>query len=506
MKRWNKIITTKHVTMVLIPVITIALSLSIWFEATAVPQTDSLVQVTFIINGLVALIALEVDIYRHPFSFTQIHWLFFLTFLVMAPWSQYLSDYRPWGYHWSREGFLLGNELLFGWAALFVIVSVVPWSHLWKFARGRRVANSVSHKKYIAIPTAAEHKREEAEKKSMVSNFSYVSYAVLLVLSLACFVMLGMVAGFGNLFSKATIGIDGNGTGQLVIGVVFRAIPIFAFVIVCLAFKNKRLRWWMLVPLGLLMILTSFPTALARAVAAATYGGLLLIFVPVLRKKNGLFTTILFAGLIVVFPAINVFRKVSLSLCTGLNALADTIVSIPQGFNFEDFDAYSMFMRAIDYVQAYGSTRGLELVSSVLFFVPRSLWPGKLYGSGTMIGEAANLPWTRLSAPLPGEGMMNFGFAGVFLFAIITAAICRVLDSRYHSGRSASLRVFYPFGMIFFFVVMRGELMSALSVTVGYAAIFYVLVGICWVTELLVKWASKDNIKANHGKHAQDSK
>ena len=94
-----KIDTTKKVVLIVLPLLVAVLSISIWFSATAVDRTDGSVLFTFILNWMLGLCALEWEIYRRPISFAQIHWLFFLVFLVIAPWSQYLSDYRCWGYH-----------------------------------------------------------------------------------------------------------------------------------------------------------------------------------------------------------------------------------------------------------------------------------------------------------------------------------------------------------------------------------------------------------------------
>lgn len=482
-----KMDTTKKVVLIVLPLLVAVLSISIWFSATAVDRTDGSVLFTFILNWMLGLCALEWEIYRRPISFAQIHWLFFLVFLVIAPWSQYLSDYRCWGYHATSDSLLYANWLLFGWGIVFLVVSVFPQSILYRM--WRRVAQPLSKGKYLPII-------KSEQRKSLDFSYSIFSYIALLLCSTICFVLLCAMAGFHNLFSKATVGLDGNNTQQLIVGVVFRAIPLFVFLFTVLGYKNSHVKRWMVVYASVLLLLTNFPTSLARVVAAATFGGLVLIFLPQLRKKNGLFILVLLVGLLVVFPAINVFRKETLNLGVALTSVQEAILGIPKGFNYEDFDAFSMFMRALDYVRDYGSTHGLELLSSILFFVPRALWPGKLYGSGTTIGEAAHLPWTRLSTPLPGEGVMNFGVIGVFLFAIFTAAICRYLDSRYHHGVTDGLHFFYPFALIFFFVIMRGELMSALSVTVGYAVVYVLLLFMASKIDHVISIVKEKSFKA----------
>lgn len=457
---------TTKVILVALPVLVISLSFSIGLSATATAAADGFVYFTFLLNLLLSVGALEWEIYRRPISLAQIHWLFFLVFLVIAPWSQYLSDYRCWGYYATKDSLLRANWLLFGWGVVFFAFSVFP----------KKIIQKIMEKLSIPFDLGKQlHPFNMQSESKQSAGQTLSSYIVLSVCSTICFVILCWTAGFTNLFSKSTVGFDGNNTQQLINGVILRAIPLFAFLLTIIAYKRKCVKIPLVIYTGILFLLTNFPTSLARVVAAATFGGLFLILLPKLREQNGLFILLLLVGILIIFPAINVFRRETLDLGTAIDSLRDAVLGIPQGFNYEDYDAYSMFQRSLDYVSKYGPTHGKELLSSILFFVPRTLWPGKLYGSGTLIGEAAHLPWTRLSTPLPGEGVMNFGIAGVFIFAVLIAVLCRYIDSHYKQESLNGFHLLYPFILIFFFVIMRGELMSALSVTVGYTVVYALL-------------------------------
>jgi hypothetical protein len=122
-----------------------------------------------------------------------------------------------------------------------------------------------------------------------------------------------------------------------------------------------------------------------------------------------------------------------------------------------------------------GVFAGAGLASALLFFVPRRVWAAKLLGTGTILGQYAGQSWTRLSCPLPAEGLANFGPAGIVAFAAALGWACSrmslVFDDPARPLRSLA-KTAVPFASLFLFVVMRGELMSTLAVTAGYGFVY----------------------------------
>src|SRR5690606_10878724 len=61
---------------------------------------------------------------------------------------------------------------------------------------------------------------------------------------------------------------------------------------------------------------------------------------------------------------------------------------------------------------------GNYLLSGVFIFIPRSIWPSKNSGTGTIIGELGYYPGTNVSVSPHFDAYLDFGVAGVFLWAI----------------------------------------------------------------------------------------
>lgn len=74
---------------------------------------------TFALNGMLGAVFLCKSIADRPFSLVQMHWIFYVTMFVIAPYSQYLYGYSVWGYSLSSDDYLVTNVALAVWGALF---------------------------------------------------------------------------------------------------------------------------------------------------------------------------------------------------------------------------------------------------------------------------------------------------------------------------------------------------------------------------------------------------
>lgn len=124
-------------------------------------------------------------------------------------------------------------------------------------------------------------------------------------------------------------------------------------------------------------------------------------------------------------------------------------------------------MATIDYVEKNGVTYGKQLIGSVLFFVPRLIWPNKPLGSGQLIGnylmENYSMWFNNVSNPLPSEGYINFGLIGVMFFGFLLSKIGHwVEDLKQNYGWVVYLYISNH--MIF---ILRGDLLSSLSYLIG---------------------------------------
>src|SRR5699024_6386774 len=122
-----------------------------------------------------------------------------------------------------------------------------------------------------------------------------------------------------------------------------------------------------------------------------------------------------------------------------------------------DFDSFSMLIRAIIVIEQRGIFWGYQLLGSLFFFIPRSIWSTKPVGSGYTVGKILNWDFTNVSMPLIGEFYMNFGQLGVIILAILLGTILKKLDSSYfqHINNSNShisfIEIVFPFTIGFLF-------------------------------------------------------
>lgn len=412
------------------------------------------VLVTFSMNGALALVMLVVEMLRRPYTLALIHWMFYLCFFVVAPVCQYVNGYSCWGYFISDEQMLKVNFLLLVWGGLFAVFS------------------NVSLKRKVGLSRVSGGGTINVNRLHINTKRA----AILLLASAISVSLLILIIGIENLFSRGAYELaleqTFNQTVSLVIDKILRATPLFALVFILAG--DERHPVIAAMAFGLLL-LADFPTGMARYNAAVIYGGLLLLYFSPMRKR-GVFPVLFLLAFLVLFPAISTFRINGLSLNKMITAISDSIVNIPTGFCAGDYDAYSMLARSVRYVEQWGTTNGGQLLTAILFFVPRAIWPSKAMGSGWTIAEAQGQDFTNLSCPLPAEGIMNFGVSGLVVFAAVFGVGCRLIDDYYWRVggqlKSRGLALFYPFLCMFFFFMMRGDLLSSTAYTVGYGAVF----------------------------------
>ena len=421
--------------------------LGVSFFGTVKSVAQPAVLAGFAVNTCLGLIAYIVSLVRAPISFSQIHWVFFLTFFCLAPLSQYLNAYSCWDYVLSDNDYINTNFIILIWGAF-----VFAFSSL----RGKK--EKVSAEEIVDPIDCIPHIRTSR----MFVMLGLAAVATILVVS---------VYGFENIFSRSTMDSDLPLTLDLIFGKVIRPLPIFilAFCIIFFRQQNKKTFFSVLILILCitLSLLADFPAAMARYNAACFYGGLAVIAIPALRKKKGLFSLLFLMLFLVVFPATNLFKTSVFDMGLFLETVGSIATNLSTGFCAVDYDAYSLIARTVHYVDAYGLTCGKQLLTSLLFFVPRAVWAAKSIGTGELVSSAQGQRFTDLSSPLAAEGYIDFGMVGVVSYAVILGLLIRRFDGGTpHQARLFSL--FRPFGMLMLFFVMRGSLLSTWAYTVGF--------------------------------------
>jgi len=187
----------------------------------------------------------------------------------------------------------------------------------------------------------------------------------------------------------------------------------------------RRVGWIGLILCTILLLLAVSPVASARynfgtvAFALAVHYGAVRTRLRVQATMVGTLLAFLF-----VFPLVDVFRYA-----------ADSSGAARSGFFDEylgnaDYDAFWQIGNA-DLLWSEGVMTPLsQLSGSLLFWVPRSIWPDKPLDTGILLAQSRGYITQNLSAPMWAEGMVNGGFVGVVvLFLVLGYALFR-MDAR----------------------------------------------------------------------------
>lgn len=253
---------------------------------------------------------------------------------------------------------------------------------------------------------------------------------------------------------------------QLIYNNFIRPIPVISLIFFKKEeFKNKKVEFLLIV----IVLISNFPTSRARFYIAAIYIPLLLTYIKYFKNKYMLLNKIIMIGLLFIFPLLDKFRNI--------NNIKDLNFSLNfKMFIQAHFDSYQMFMRVVDNNII---TWGKQLLSPLLFFVPRTIWETKPLGSGYYISDMFNLSFDNISMNFFGEGYINFGYLGIFIFIIIIAFINALLDRIYWNNNKEfrAISVFYMFFLGLEFFILRGDLLSSFSFTIGiFVSVFFVYI------------------------------
>jgi oligosaccharide repeat unit polymerase len=239
---------------------------------------------------------------------------------------------------------------------------------------------------------------------------------------------------------------------------VLRSAPTVIFIYIFLYRKDSRYRSLDLFIFILSMLLIAPPTLMPRFMAGALY--LPVFYFLISRYVRVRYSLILLAGLLVVFPILDVGRQ----LANGANANIVLVDLLVGNFSAGHLDSFQSTMMAVH----YGSFEwGKQLLGAMLFFVPRSIWSEKPIGSGEYLALLTGLDFTNISMSWVGEWYLNFGIVGVVFSGFILATIAKTADSAL-LGRSGCIRfVFSSLLVPMAVLIMRGDMMSSFSFSIG---------------------------------------
>lgn len=408
--------------------------------------------VTFLINGVLWTCLLLYEVSKHPYSFSVIHWTFFLLFFFFAAIVQYMNNEFPWIDYRSDSVLIRANLILTLWTFGVIV--------------GQNTRTLMANRK---------SRLKEKLTSRIECNHIMATVAIAMIIALVRVKTIGL----SNLLSRGTssYSVSDNGAISMLIEKCMQATSYFSTAIIVLAYKKRKCGLGaMIVSMGCLLIAYP-PTGIARYAAAAIYLGILLTYSEKLKKEN-IFIFILLGAFSFVLPVLNAFRNLAFNEVDLFETLKDITDNFSTMWLAGDYDAYTMLTLAIDHVSTNGVTWMRQLVGVALFWVPRAIWKNKPVGSGYFIAD--NLGWTfkNLSCPLPGEAYINLGVIGVLLGGILIGKIMRFLDNCYwyrNKEDDRRIDVVYPVTMMMFFFMCRGDLLSSAAYMVAYIVVCYIM-------------------------------
>jgi hypothetical protein len=232
----------------------------------------------------------------------------------------------------------------------------------------------------------------------------------------------------------------------------------------------------------LLVMITENPYTEKRNAIGPVYIGLLFVLFQNWFASGARRLLLLVGSMVLVFPAITIFthnhkQTVSdVSLHQFSDQIADHYFSI-------NYDSWANTYTAVELVKVHGMQWGHQLLGSLLFFVPSSIWTQKPLATGIFLADylIANYSmwFTNLSAPLAAEGYLDFGPGGVVAYAGATAWFVVFLNKL--ALRRAGWVAFpiATYASVFMMIILRGSLMIAL----GFAAAAFL--AFCFASVLL---------------------
>lgn len=416
-------------------------------------EKNVFVTTQFFAIALVSTIGMINSTKKNPFSIRMVFWFFCFAFMFCAGITQFAKNAFRWEFVARENEVITANYYVLFFMIVFALSDM------------------------IRLKTPKERKTRINTMKATIRSQRGLTVFILIVL-----LIIGLIpvlqSGFSILFirsqfEKASItSYISDGSVGMIVGALLRGAVLSISLLEIRAFIQRKNFTNLLMCIGALLVCFVHlpPFGIPRYTMAYVYGGMFLYATNIAKKKRVLLY-ILFFGLLVIFPAMNAFRGIYTEDVTW-DFIKKSMGTISNNFATSDYDAYTMLVYTIRYTREYGITWGRQLLGVALFFVPRVVWPEKPGGSGATIIEqmAPSYINSNVSCPIIGEGVMNFGFVGVVIFAIALSKVISSLDDGYwNTWRHSDCfeKLMYPVMVMFALFLFRGDLMSSFAYLFG---------------------------------------
>jgi hypothetical protein len=259
---------------------------------------------------------------------------------------------------------------------------------------------------------------------------------LLSLLSILVAIGFGAIQGFDTFIVKRSIYFELAGATtplELIVNAMAR-YPIFVgFVIATVRLKQRpSLEAWViaLATFATFMFM-NYPLAIPRTYLFGYIIVVLLLYIDFRKPLNKfVYVSACVFAIIFVFGLADDLTRHELSMAS-FNFLERYLAS-------SDFDGFQSTINVVIYVHDLGLGFGRNILSALLFFVPRWAWSGKSMGTGVDAAENLELDFTNVSAPIAVETYVDFGLVGVLLCALLIGWFMARIDQKSSFFRSSS--------------------------------------------------------------------
>ncbi len=236
----------------------------------------------------------------------------------------------------------------------------------------------------------------KAKKVELVSKpYSLSSISVFVILSILVLVI-NYSFFLDELARPSWMKSTYNVSYLLIVKKILFLLPLSG-VILCLEYRKHtkiNTQKWIIVMLLLLACITLLllfknPLTEKRNALGPIYLLLIFLFFPKLLNSNVKSTLLLFVVMIIGFPLSQFLTHVDYGFGEILSnpSLLFAKNQLSEGYMSLNYDAFINIGVVIEHVEFDGLSYGYQLLSALLFFVPRSLWIGKPDASGLIVGN-----------------------------------------------------------------------------------------------------------------------
>jgi hypothetical protein len=307
---------------------------------------------------------------------------------------------------------------------------------------------------------------------------------------MAATLITGAMLGFGSLLVHIR---EGDLTDvlpspdRLMLEAVSRCSSFFAFMFGIFLFRARKT----FISLALMIITSSIffvlnsPLAVTRFVIGSYIISAFLVLLPFNRIQKFALVLALVGAQAGIFAYISYLSRGDVNTEFKWSPVEDFMTS-------GDFDGFQSTINVVAMHDERGGKGGVNLASAILFFVPRTLWPGKSPGTG---GEAAiyeGYPMYNISSPLPSEFYIDFGILGVFVLSLFFGLFVRLCDDYFlHFKKTLDLtgQVLVASIAGYLFIILRGSLVG----TLGPCALSLAIASVChWYVTVPISETSSE--------------